>query len=209
MGRAEDKLWQIVIEFLSAIPDQQFQPIVNELASKNYQWHFLKAMRLSREQSTKVGPAASLGLYFNGPVGFIFLSDDLTRILNPSEFKFVIGHEMSHIAKSHIIARYMALLFEEFLVEIFSRQAVDLFKGIFYFGGEKVSKVMRENELEADRDAANLIGSIDVGISALEKLAQYYAAGNLGASSHFTLLAKLPLPIVTFRERINNLRSFY
>lgn len=119
MGRPEDKLWQIFIAFLSAIPDPQFQPIVNELASKNFQWHFLKAMRLSREESTKVGPAASLGLYFNGPVGFIFLSDDLMRIFTPAELRFIIGHEMSHIAKSHAIARYMVSFFEEILVELF------------------------------------------------------------------------------------------
>ncbi len=210
VGRTEDKFLQTVIAFLSATPDAQFQPVVNELASKNFQWHFLKAIRLSRKESRKIGPAASLGLYFNGPVGFIFLSDVLTRIFTPSELRFIIGHEMSHIAKSHAIAQFTVSFFEEILVELSSRQTVNLFKSLLYLRGEKVldQRVIRENELEADRDATNLIGNKDVGISTLEKLARYYAAGNLDAPSHFAPLAKIQLPVVTFRERINNLRSF-
>lgn len=210
MVRAEDRFWQIVIAFLGATPDPQYQPIVNELVSKNFQWHLLKAVRISGKDSTKVGPAASLGLYFNGPVGLIFLADELMRVFDSSELRFIIGHEMSHIVKSHAISRYLVSFFEEILVELFSRQLVVLFKALFYLRGEKVldQRVIRENELEADKDAIDLIGNRYVGISTLEKLAKYYAGGNLDAPSHFAPLGKIPLPVVTFRERIDNLKSF-
>ena len=100
MVKTEDKLLQILVEFLATTPDPEFQPIVNELASKNFQWHLLKAVRMSKKESAKIGPAASFGVYFNGPVGYMFLADDLMKVFTPLELRFVIGHEMSHIAKS-------------------------------------------------------------------------------------------------------------
>ena len=67
-------------------------------------------------------------------------------------------------------------------------------------------KLLRENEMEADVAAANMVGSKSVGINVLEKLAQIYANGNLDAPSHLAFLGKYPLPVVTYRERIENLR---
>jgi Zn-dependent protease with chaperone function len=211
MGKMEDKFLQIVIAFLSATPDPQFQQIVNELASRNFQWNLLKGIRMSSKESSKVGPAGSVGIFFNGPIGFIFLANHLETHFTYDEIRFIVGHEMSHIARSHVISRYMTSFFEEILAELFSKQLVSLFKGLFYLRGQHVldQKVVRENELEADRDAVSWVGNREVGISTLEKLVRYYANGNLDSPSHFAPLGRLQLPVVTFRERINNLRSFY
>ena len=78
--------------------------------------------------------------------------------------------------------------------------------GLPHYKGIKDHKVLRENEMEADIAATNMVSSKSVGINVLEKLAQIYANGNLDAPSHFASLGKIPLPIVTYRERIENLR---
>ena len=208
MGQPEEGFWRIVAEFLRTIPDPQFQPIVNELASRRFQWNLLKAVKLSRKDSLKVGPAASLGIFLNGPVGFVFLAEDLLTNFTPAEMRFIIAHEISHIANSHVIATQITSFFEEILVELFSSELVNLFKILFYLEGQKVldQKVIRENELQVDKEATDLINDRNIGVAVLEKLAKYYAGGNLDAPSHYSR-GRISLPVVSYRERIDNLRS--
>ena len=141
------------------------------------------------------------------PGGSVFVSWPLLEVCQGQrdEIAFVLGHEIAHIVRRHTLDRIV----KDAAVSLLLRRSSGMRAASAWLrkaGGQMLSRAFsRENELEADRFAVDLIrtagGDVLAGERLLEKLAQLTTGNNVGIPGDY--FATHP-PLT---ERVANLRT--
>ena len=161
-------------------------------------------------------PAFCLGLQaLNTPIGLIFVSEGLSKVLTQEELEFVVLHEMGHIMKNHVVGASLIWLAKSWIIdliadilEVSKQTAKQYLEGIkaFYvwWKGKRTieEEAKAKHELEADQYAVTVQGRKDFAISTLHKLSE----GDIRAPSHVTNDGSFPFSIITYEERIEAIR---
>lgn len=173
---------------------------------------------LSFREEKDDSPAFSLGFQiFNIPVGGIFVSQNLMRILTQEELEFVVLHEMGHVVKNHVVGSSFIWLMKSWIIdniadtfEIFKQEArknLELLKALYVlFSGKKTieEESKARLELEADNFAVIVQGRKEHATSTLLKLSK----GNIRAPTHVTFDGRFPFPVITYEERIKAIQGY-
>jgi len=205
----------------TAKSDVRLQTIVNNYLEKlgyfqkvGYIQHLVFSYTFKEEKDDS--PAFCLGLQIlNFPLGGIFVSEDLMKMLTQEELEFVVLHEMGHIIKNHFVGTALIWLLKSWIIDIIadtleiSKQEalknLEWLKAIYVlFSGKKTveEEAKAKLELEADNFAIMTQGRKDPSISTLLKLSK----GKIRAPTHVTYDGRFPFPIITYEERIEAIR---
>jgi Zn-dependent protease with chaperone function len=153
--------------------------------------------------------ATAQGLTLGGiPTGTITVSTGILRALTTEEIDFVLGHEITHIARNHLFGRGLlaavravadALAVDEpglqkMLVGYDIAKLVQLFTGELPMG----AALTKDQETEADARAVFATGNPTAARSVLRKL----AGQNLDGPSHLWEVFDIELPVMSIRERL-------
>lgn len=199
----------------TAQSDARLQTMINSYFQRiGYQQHLVGGYTFKEKKEDS--PAFCLGFQiFNLPLGLIFVSEGLSKILKEDELEFVVLHEMGHIMKNHFVSTSFVWLMKSWIVDIIAdgfevskqkaREYLDWLKAFYVLLSGK--RTMEEEakarvELEADQYAVTFQGKKDPAISTLLKLSK----GNIRAPTHVTLDGRFPFPITTYEERIEMIR---
>jgi len=200
----------------TAKSNAQLQTIINSYFQRiGYPQHLVGGYTFKEKKDDS--PAFCLGFQiFNLPIGLIFVSEGLPKILKEDELEFVVLHEMGHIVKNHFVSTSFVWLMKSWIVDIISdgfevskqkaREYLDWLKAFYVLLSGK--RTMEEEakarvELEADQYAVMFQGKKEPAISTLLKLSK----GNIRAPTHVTLDGRFPFPITTYEERIETIRK--
>ena len=200
----------------TAKSNAQLQTIINSYFQRiGYPQHLVGGYTFKEKKDDS--PAFCLGFQiFNLPIGLIFVSEGLSKILKEDELEFVVLHEMGHIVKNHFVSTSFVWLMKSWIVDIISdgfevskqkaREYLDWLKAFYVLLSGK--RTMEEEakarvELEADQYAVMFQGKKEPAISTLLKLSK----GNIRAPTHVTLDGRFPFPITTYEERIEMIRK--
>jgi len=199
----------------TAKSDARLQTMINSYFQRiGYQQHLVGGYAFKEKRDDS--PAFCLGFQiFNLPLGLIFVSEGLSKILKEDELEFVVLHEMGHIMKNHYVSTSFVWLMKSWIVDIIAdgfevskqkaREYLDWLKAFYVLlSGKKTieEEAKARIELEADQYAATFQGKKDPAISTLLKLSK----GNIRAPTHVTLDGRFPFPITTYEERIEMIR---
>jgi Zn-dependent protease with chaperone function len=200
----------------TAKSNARLQTIINSYFQRiGYPQHLVGGYTFKEKKDDS--PAFCLGFQiFNLPIGLIFVSEGLSKILKEDELEFVVLHEMGHIAKNHFVSTSFVWLTKSWIVDIISdgfevskqkaREYLDWLKAFYVLLSGK--RTMEEEakarvELEADQYAVMFQGKKEPATSTLLKLSK----GNIRAPTHVTLDGRFPFPITTYEERIEMIRK--
>jgi len=199
----------------TAKSDARLQTMINSYFQRiGYQQHLVGGYAFKEKRDDS--PAFCLGFQiFNLPLGLIFVSEGLSKILKEDELEFVVLHEMGHIMKNHYVSTSFVWLMKSWIVDIIAdgfevskqkaREYLDWLKAFYVLlSGKKTieEEAKARIELEADQYAVTFQGKKDPAISTLLKLSK----GNIRAPTHVTLDGRFPFPITTYEERIEMIR---
>jgi len=187
----------------------KLQKIVNQFFYKLGNSETLVSVKIT-DDSKMIAGARGLKL-FNIPIGQIFVSKPLLNKLSMSELKFVLAHEVVHIDQNHLPITILLKLPREIIDELGKTYLVasaistvwDLVKlWIFWQGGlPPEATITKQQELQADVWAVFLTRDKTAAISCLKKLVD----NNLNAPSHLWEAFDVKLPVMTMRERIQEI----
>jgi len=199
--------------------DARLQTIINDYFLRiGHAQHLVGG--LSFRENKDDSPAFCLGFQvFNTPIGFIFVSEGLSKTLTQEELEFAVLHEMGHIMKNHVVSSSLVWLTKSVIVEMIAnmfgvsrqkaKEYLELAKAFYVVvSGKKTpeEETMAKQELEADNFAFALQGrERDHAVSTLLKLSQ----GTIRAPTHVTFDGNFAFPIVTYEERIEAIRKGY
>lgn len=201
--------------FRVAKSDVRLQTIINNYFQRiGYMQNFVDGLVFKEKKDDS--PAFCLGLQaINIPLGFIFVSEGLLKVLTQEELKFLVLHEMGHIMKNHVVGASLIWLAKSWIidliadsVEVSQQVARQLLEGLkaFYVLVKRErtieEKAKAKHELEADHYAVTVQDRKDPAISTLHKLSQ----GNIRAPSHVTFDGTFPFPVISYEERIEAIR---
>jgi Zn-dependent protease with chaperone function len=98
--------------------DAKLQTIINNYFQRiGFTQHLVGG--LTFREGKDDSPAFCLGFQvFNTPIGLIFVSEGLSKILKEEELEFVILHEMGHIMKNHFVSTSFVWLMKSWIVDI-------------------------------------------------------------------------------------------
>jgi Zn-dependent protease with chaperone function len=153
------------------------------------------------------GLARAVGI---GGWGVIVVERELFKSIPEGCREFVIAHETVHIARNHLIARVFTNVMFKMIVEPSLREALktrDLLRvllGVFLAAvtlGVDVG-VVREEELEADTTAINLVGC--EGVQCFARFLKILQEGG----QHISHEAISGLPALTIEERLANISQY-
>jgi Zn-dependent protease with chaperone function len=98
--------------------DVRLQTIVNDYFLRiGHPQHLVGG--LSFKENKDDSPAFCLGFQaFDTPIGLIFVSEGLSRILTQEELEFVVLHEMGHIMKNHVVATSFVWLMKSWIIDM-------------------------------------------------------------------------------------------
>lgn len=195
--------------------DVRLQTIINNYFLRvGYPQHFVGGFSFRADKNDS--PAFCLGLQiFNIPIGLIFVSEGLSKILSDEELEFAVLHEMGHIMKNHVVGSSFIWLMKSWVIDIIAdifevskqkaKQYLEWLKAFYVL--VKGKKTIEEEakgrlELEADQYAVTVQGRKQPAISTLLKLSK----GNIRAPTHVTFDGSFPFPITTYEERIEAIR---
>lgn len=155
-------------------------------------------------------PSFSIGgIVLNTPFGWIWTEKDLFLDFDSNEIRFIISHEIGHILGNHFALNLVRLISSEFIgnqirsIEGNGRKSrLGVFYDILSTCGEFGFK--REFEIEADLWASRICGK-EVAVRTIKKLAGIFAENNLDMPTHFMKSVSGSIPIITFRDRIENI----
>jgi len=198
--------------------DVRLQTIINNyIQSLGHIQHFVGGLSFKEEKDDS--PAFTLGVQIlNFPIGGIFVSEGLMKILTQEELEFVVLHEMGHIMKNHFVGSSFIWLMKSWIIDIIAdtsevsrqkaKEYLEWLKAIYVLLSGK--KTMEEEakarfELEADNFAIMVQGRKEHAISTLLKLSK----GNIRAPTHVTFDGRFPFPIITYEERIRAIQVGY
>jgi len=199
----------------TAQSDARLQTMINSYFQRiGYQQHLVGGYTFKEKKEDS--PAFCLGFQiFNLPLGLIFVSEGLSKILKEDELEFVVLHEMGHIMKNHFVSTSFVWLMKSWIVDIIAdgfevskkkaREYIDWLKAFYVLlsGKRTVEEEAKARvEFEADQYAVTFQGKRDPAISTLLKLSK----GNIRAPTHVTLDGRFPFPITTYEERIEMIR---
>jgi len=191
--------------------DARLQIIINNYFQRvGYTQHLVGGLTFKEEKDDS--PAFTLGFQiFNIPIGGIFVSESLVRMLTQEELEFVVLHEMGHIMKNHVVGSSFIWLMKSWIIDTIAdtfeiskqeaRKNLELLKALYVlFSGKKTieEESKARLELEADNFAVMVQGQKGPAISTLLKLSK----GNIRAPTHVTFDGRFPFPIITYEERI-------
>ena len=157
-------------------------------------------------------PAFSFGGTLSGvPLGLIAFEEVIEADFAPSERAFILAHEYAHIVLNHCpvsaAGGFARKWIDDRISECDSVVAKAVFRLLLECGCALVRGQFTVNsELEADKYAVGLVGNSDLAYRTIAKLANRFANGDLDAPSHVVLLNKNPIPVLTFRERLDALQ---
>jgi Zn-dependent protease with chaperone function len=147
---------------------------------------------------------------FNIPLGQIFISRSLLEKLSEDEVNFVIAHEVVHIDQNHLPATILLKLPKDIIdalgkVDLRALGLSLLWDFVklwirFQGGLPPEAAITKQQELQADVWAIFLTGNKTAAINCLKKLVN----NNLESPSHLWEVFDVKLPIMTMRERIND-----
>jgi len=179
-----------------------------------YAQHLVGGLSFQEEKGDS--PAFCLGFQaFNIPIGVIFVSEGLSKVLTQEELEFVVLHEMGHIMKNHVVGTSFVWLAKSWIIGFIAdtfevtrhkaRQYLDLLKAFYVLvkGKRTIEEEAKaKHELEADQYAVKVQGRKDPAISMLRRLSR----GNIREPSHVTVDGTFPFPIISYEERIEAIR---
>lgn len=104
--------------FKVAKTNERVQTIINKhLWRLGFKQHLV--VGYSFDKQIQFSPAFCLGIQiFNFPLGFIFVSEGLSEILDDEELEFVVLHEMCHVIKNHFISTAFIWLMKSYIVNL-------------------------------------------------------------------------------------------
>ena len=197
--------------------DAKLQTIINNYFQRiGFTQHLVGG--LTFREGKDDSPAFCLGFQvFNTPIGLIFVSEGLSKILKEEELEFVILHEMGHIMKNHFVSTSFVWLMKSWIVDIIAdgfevskqkaREYLEWAKAIYVIlsGGRRTmeEEAKARVELEADQYAVTFQGKKEPAISTLLKLSK----GNVRAPTHVTFDGRFPFPVTTYEERIEVIKK--
>jgi Zn-dependent protease with chaperone function len=197
--------------------DAKLQIIINNYFQRiGYAQHLVGGYTFKERADDS--PAFCLGVQIlNLPLGLIFVSEGLSKILRDEELEFVILHEMGHIMKNHFISASFIWLMKSLIVDMIAdgfevskqkaREYLDLFKAVYVIWNSGKRTIEEEAkarvELEADQYAVTFQGKKEPAISTLLKLSK----GNVRAPTHVTFDGRFPFPVTTYEERIESIKK--
>ena len=195
--------------------DVRLQTIINNYFQRiGYPQHIVGGYIFKERKEDS--PAFCLGFQaFNIPIGFIFVSEGLSKVLTQEELEFAVLHEMGHIMKNHVVGTSFIWLAKSWIIDLIAdtlevskreaRQSLDWLKAFYVLvkGKRTIEEEAKARlELEADQYAVTVQGRKDPAISTLLKLSK----GNIRAPTHVTFDGSFPFPITTYEERIEAIR---
>jgi len=196
--------------------DVRLQTIVNDYFLRiGHPQHLVGGLSFKEEKDDS--QAFCLGFQiFNIPIGLIFVSEGLSKILTQEELDFVVLHEMGHITKNHVVGSSFVWLMKSWIIDIIAdvfevskpkaKQYLEFAKALYVLASGKKTpeeETKATHELEADNFAFVVQGRKDPAISTLLRLSK----GNIRAPTHVTFDGIFPFPIVTYEERIEAVRK--
>jgi Zn-dependent protease with chaperone function len=201
----------------TARSDARLQTIINSYFQRiGYPQHLVGGYTFKEQRDDS--PAFCLGFQiFNLPIGLIFVSEELSKILKEDELGFVVLHEMGHIVKNHFVSTSFVWLMKSWIVDIIAEglevskkkaiEYLEWLKAIYVIlsGGRRTmeEEAKAKVELEADQYAVMFQGKKEPAISTLIKLSK----GNVRAPTHVTFDGRFPFPVTTYEERIEAIRK--
>lgn len=148
---------------------------------------------------------------FNNVYGKVELSSGLVQKLEIEEIEFVLAHEASHIYFNHLpiklatqnLKNLVWLLGLRSPLVSFALLASETLKFLKYKFNSLPAEVeiSRKQELQADIWGIVLTGNKNAALNCLKKLVN----NNLNRPSHIWEVLGVKLPIMTMRERINEI----
>lgn len=210
-----DKMPDVERILRNAKKDARLQTIINNFFQRfGYTQHLVGGLAFKEKKEDS--PAFCLGFQlFNIPMGLIFVSESLSKVLTDDELEFTTMHEMGHIMKNHFVGTSFVWLMKSWIIEIIAdllelsrpkaRDFLDLLKAFYVLSSGKKTieeEVKARIELEADQYAIMVQGRKEPAISTLHKLSK----GNLRAPTHVTFDGCFPFPVITFEDRIGAIR---
>jgi len=135
------------------------------------------------------------------PGGFVFITEPLIELCerNADEIAFFLGHEIGHIHRSHAK--------DKLTTDILLNAVTTRLTGTGQMIRQLINKgYSREQELEADREAAHLAKSAGfdarASLRALQRLAQV-SPDNAGLAEYFSSHPTFPDRIQTLEQRLS------
>jgi len=201
--------------FRVAKSDVSLQTIINNYFQRiGYRQNFVGGMVFKEKKDDS--PAFCLGLQvLNTPIGLIFVSEGLSKVLTQEELEFVVLHEMGHIMKNHVVGASLIWLMKEWIIDLIAdsfevskkkaKQYLEVLKAFYvWVKGKRTieEEAKAKHELEADNFAVTVQGRREPAISTLHKLSK----GNIRQPTHVTNDGSFAFPITTYEERIEAIR---
>jgi Zn-dependent protease with chaperone function len=204
--------------FKVAINDAKVQGIINRNLALNktmVSWNGVVGKKFKGKSGDP--PAFSLGINFLGvALGFIFISEEFSTLLNEKELEFVVLHELGHIIYNHNVLSFIVQIFKAGIIELVAevlgitlKQAQNLIGVIkaFYmiFSRKKTieEEITAQKEFQADEYAVIWQQTSLPAISVLSKI----VGGKLQTPTHFTKDGTFTLPAVSAAERIQRIKN--
>jgi len=163
-------------------------------------------------------PAFSIGINIEYPIGKIQLCNELIEKLTIDELKFVIAHECIHIVKNHLIfdiekiynliksmLETLSLIFFDSLylgfILLKIKDIIDIICYVIFKILPFHVEITKEQEIQADIEAIIITKNKTSAISCLKKIAN----DDLDAPSHTWEVLNVKFPVMTMRERIDEI----
>ena len=196
--------------------DVRLQTIINNYFQRvGYAQHLVGGLTFKEKKDDS--PAFCLGFQvFNIPIGVIFVSEGLSKVLTDEELEFTVLHEMGHIMKNHFVGTSFVWLMKSWIIDIIAdsldvskrkaRDHLDLLKAFYVLlSGKKTveEEAKARLELEADQYAVMVQGRKEPAKSTLLKLSK----GDIRAPTHITFDGRFPFPVITYEERLEAIRN--
>lgn len=106
----------------------------------------------------KIGPNA-----FALPFGTIIITDQLAELASDDEITAVLAHEVAHVTENHSLQQLYRTLGFAGLIAVISGDLSGLTEEVLAGGGALIAlSASREMELEADKEAVEILQKIDV-----------------------------------------------
>jgi len=158
--------------------------------------------------------ADAWGASFGGhALGLIRISPNLLNILTAEEIDFVLGHELFHILDNHLITRGIVEISKATLNEASKTDedanAIKVILDLVNIASVVLGKlpfepsITRVQEVSADVWAIRFTGNYNAAVSALTKLVN----NNLDQPSHLWELYGVKLPVMSMKERLNEVQA--
>ncbi len=142
-------------------------------------------------------------------IGMIFVNENYLKSFPDLEINFILAHECAHILKSHVLSKAFWTLLETIAngPRNENRAVVESIKLVLALGSRDYlppnASSLRNNEYEADAIGVSITRNLRSAISCLTRL----SGNKLDAPSHQWELFDIPIPAMTLRERIHQLKS--